>query len=1643
MREWMRKRLLPALLAVLMALSPLPLTPNAQAAEEEDVTGSISATLRIDYAQSLDELQERGVQVQVRQGDTVLGTVPLAEPGEYPMGSYQAIVSARNNEGGDLNGGLWPGYLDLDVKGLPRGSYTLSFTGRGYVSYEKTVEMQDHARHIIVGTGDASFTLGDVNGDGKVDVRDRTDLSAALDSASAEDLARYDLDGDGQINIIDLAYVNRQLAAQGDAEALETYLLAPPVTTYNIQAALHNAGTDLKSGNLEDLFLDNGKSVQFSASSGGDIILPLPLDTAVMMTEIQLVTPVGAGEILAGHVLVEEEDGTETVIPFDQTPPEGTHAISRTPGSSIITINLGKRVPVKMVTVTVTKTAEGNYAAVEMVQFLQDIVPENPSAPNSMVKNLKAEAANESVNLRWSELPNVSGYKILYWPKDKEAEIKELHVDVTSALVTGLENMIDYLFTVTPTDGSWEGKPCEPVLATPWPSKVPDKTDMVSVTAMDGALSVSWKAGKNATYFMVYYQEKGASEWIQAGGQLTEPKVVIEGLTNGVTYSLYVVAGNDMGLGPQSDIAEGTPKAVAYERPAGIPTQGILDNGKIASIVLADPNNVNRNEYTADAPFVPENMIDGDYRTHWTASNWWKNEHVVCTFTEPVDLSAVIWVPRLDGSYPSYLRAYSVRVWYEGEDLNGAGHLLMPDPNTGGVDNGGVGDSSDVHTWPGIHGNPSVTNFAIMPFDPALGVVKISVAAEQSAYNTVSLSELMFMEYDPAHCLPDDIDKLFTDKLHTALVPGVTTAQIEELAARLESDERDFYLYPEVMEDDLKLARELLDTGRSSGVVIEGIQSRSGAADSQFKQGGSVYQPLGVSASAKSAITVYADGIPDGGTVTVYATQFNAEVSAWQASIGTLRNGRNVLTVPQLTSNSKMSKGGSLYVTYSGAGAENIRLHVRRGVDIPALELADWYDLTELERREAIGAYVDELEAYLAATAMSTDADWRNVTEISTPVVLLSLPAKAVNGALGQSGREQRIDTLYDSILAWEDVMHICKTTQGIDGTYENNEMQTRQNIRCMTMFTGAFMYAAGSHIGIGYGSCGGMVTGRPIGSPRGEQLFGWGIAHEIGHNMDKLGKAEITNNIYSIMVQTYDGNANTKASRLEASNKYPAIFTKTAQGYPGASGDVFAQLGMYWQLHLAYDGADDPLGFYNRFFKAWKDGTYFDGASSYDDRFALTASAVAGTDLSEFFTRWGMRLSDSTLSTLQSYPREERAVWYLNDQSRRDAIAGVQPASVSMDVYAVARDTEVTLNIDVRGDTQGIQGYEIRRNGTSIAFTTEAHYVDVIGSANHRVFDYEVIAYDTQGYEAGSARSNDIRIAYDRLVPRTAYEIAEVSGGIEVRFREETAISGLKLAAGTWAPSGDPVTVEVTDADGLRTVARSTHLDQGSNQAVDDAGSFLTYFRKPGTSDTRIWTYDAMSVTITGLPAETDLESIGLVTYPGDDIAFLEEGAVGVLAADYRYAAVVNGQPSEQVIPAGTLVIAGTYRGDPLYNTIKINGVFLETTINEAGEPVETELERLVDGYALLFAEVPEDGAVSDISDGIFLFVPNVQREAELQGADEEHKCEAKNLLPSQIQAILSRTNLPDSTEGQRVTAETMWINSPGGLELPTIVLE
>ena len=1621
------KRIPALLLTASMALSML--TPAWAVEKAGTATGELQATVRIDYSQSMDVLRERKIQAELLQGQTSLGSVSLTQAAETQMNGCKVQVSLRDRLGGELTGTADPGALDLTVTGLPQGDYTLQFTGEGYALCKVPFTIQNYSHYIEVGTGDGTFALGDFDGNGKVDAKDRDALTAALGSTGTDNLNKYDLNGDDRIDIVDLAYVNHNVnTPAGSPIMLETVCVGVQVNSAQAAQDLNNAGTTI-TGSLESLFQGGGSSATFKNSAGrGDVVIPIPLAGEVEAENLQITTPdAGGGSIQAGTVEVEYEGGSiSRTFSFDNSRYANVHTISPDPGHNVITIPLGKRVAVKKITITVTKTADGEYATVESIRFLQDIVPEDLTEPNSLVKNLSAVPGDGRVSLKWNALPNVSGYRVEYWEKDKESARRQLNVDVPQAQITGLDNLKTYCFTVTPTDGAWQGRTCAPVEATPQPAKAPSAPDMVNISPMDGQLSVSWKKGENAVWYEVYYTNQAnapTSSYQKAGERVTATNLTIPNLVNGTTYYIYVVAGNEAGRSGPSRISEGTPKATDYSRPAGIPTEGILDPSRIKTIALAAPNNYDTSQYP-NGSFSIQNVIDNDFRTHWTAKDWSSNEHVVVTFTQPTDLYSVIWVPRLDGTYPHNLRAYSVQVWYKGEDLNGAGHLL-----TGGVDNGGIGNDSDVLTWPNIPNLSDIPTckFAVLPFDPVKNVMKISVAVEQKAYNIVSLSELMFMEYDPARCLPDNITALFADELHTQLKAGVKQADIDALKARLDSDEINYYLNPETLADELALAQELLDTKNTSGVVVDGIQARSSAADSaKYGQGGSDLQPLGAAARAGQEITVYASGIPAGEKVTLYATQFNAEASTWRAQVGELVNGRNILTVPTIGSQAT-ERGGSLYLTYSGSKPESIQLHIRRAVDIPVLELSDWYSLSETARKDRIGAYVDELTAYVSAqniTSGNAQTKCLNVTEISTPTVLLSLPAAAVLGA-NSADRSVRVENLYQNVLAWEDIMHICKTTQGINNTYASNDMTSRQNIRCMQMFAGAFMYAAGNHIGIGYGSCAGVVSGLPIAKlPEGatvNSLFGWGIAHEIGHNMDKLGQAEITNNLYSLMVQTFDGKDNTLPSRLENSGKYTTIFTKTAQSQPGASNDVFTQLGMYWQLHLAYDGKQSetqgPMWFYNRFFQDWKAGTYTAGAQSYDDKVALTAAGVVKKDLTEFFERWGMSLSDTTKDKLKSYKEEEsRALWYLSDQSRRERLNGTRPATGTLTATAQLKGgntVEITVTPAITGK---VQGYEIIRNDKSIAFVVPGtdgavSYEDVIGSGNHRIYQYKVTAYDILGNRIGSADAGEVRVAYDKLVDPSTYTITRNGDTVTFTLKNAASVTGFKLTGDTLPQGAYTVTV-VTEKDKTLTARKGTFDTSDSLE-----GGFVSYFNNPkaDSGDTSIYTYDAKTVAITNIPEGLE-NNIHLISYAEDDISFYSDAAMGLLAEDWKYA-----EGEKDLLKKGTLVILGSYRGDPVWCTAEVWGRFR----NADG----TVTERAVEGDTILLADPASlYGDASDISDGLLIFTPKYQNISE---------------LPEAICLKLFRTEVPTDASSRRVTAQTLWTSTYDGSDLPTIHLE
>ena len=1571
--------------------------------------GDLWLTIRFGLPQTRQNVDGRGLTVTVSsEGEQAAASIPGGASSRNDFGA-QISVTARNRDGVEMTTEQEIGYYDVRLSGLPAGGreYLVTVTGEGYAAFSATVKLADYSQHISISTTGSAFALGDLNGDGRVDQQDLLELDKHLGQTA--DLHRYDFNGDGQVDVTDLAYVNELVGVTETGVKIED------------GAAIHGGSysVDLDglevTGDIDSLFSGEGMVTLAPAQSGGDLEIPITMGEPVEMSEIVIRCPEGTGAVLAGSAAVESEDGVETYY-FNNSAPAGVHAIGRTAGESVVAINLGKKVAVKKVTIKVTLVAgqdggKPEFVTITQIEFLKDIVPDDWQDDADQVKGLTARPGNETVFLAWRAVNNVTGYVVNYGTSETALD-NTLTVNTAGATVTGLENLTQHYFQVTAVNGDWQGKPSAVVSATPQPSSVPGAPSNIRVEPADGALRVSWGNTKDAAFYQLFYRVAGAADFQQSGGNLTATSAVIPGLTNGTAYEVAVKAGNSAGVGPYSAIAAGTPEKEVIEMP-DLPTDGRIPNEKIASIQMANAGNVDKN---LCPNFQTGHLIDNDAGTYWVARTWWDSSEITYTFTEPQDMNYMILVPYLERSHRGAIKNYSIVTWdEEGNELSRGSYRAQAITDT---------------------------NYLVLAFPAVENVKSITVGLAEWEGNgrRVSVSEVAFYE---SESLPEDIAALFAGGAFTQLASGVTEEQIAALESRLD-EKSSFYMDIDLLRDELSLARGLLAQEDALGTVRTGFQSRGGGLDSAHGQTASNFQPLGVSVAvpnpaqagttARTAVAIYAE-LPGDKPVYIVPTQFYGESGVWRGREIQLVNGRNYLTISQIGSLTD-ERGGALYLTYDGEHPEDIKLQVRGGENVvptPLLELSGWYGMTEAERRTAITAYVEALERHVdALDAQNLKTNIRNATEVSTPSVLLSLPADRVLAGLKGTGRDTAamVEVMYQNVLAWEDELFVANKVQGIipsniamaDYRYP---MTTRQNIRYMRMFAGAFMYAAGNHVGIEYGSVSGVVQGRPVsqtGQGSANGLFGWGIAHEIGHNMDKLGRAEITNNIYALAIQAWDGGSMEQPTRLTLSNIWSKVYDKTALARPGAANNVFVQLGMYWQLHLAYDGREEPLAFFNKFFTLWKSGEY--SAYTYDERVALIAAKTANRNLTAFFTRWGMTLSQEVQEILAGYPGEDRALWYMDDASRTYRLSG--GAAFTGTISASAKAVESTVSIAITGGDDTLQGYEIRRNGRPIGFTTSASYEDALGAANNLTYTYSVVPVDKLGNMGTEVQAGEVRVVYDKTISEDLYTVDKDQGTVTFTMKDgPVPITGIKVTgeglSGTYS-----VRIKAT-ADGEWMDVKSGVLS--GSAAVD-------YFGKPGAGqdDTRIWTYDAAVVEVSGVPSGA---AVQLLDYPGDRIDFYEGATVGLLAEDYHY---TNADGETKTISAGTLVVLGTYRGDPVFNTVEIQARY--TTAVEADES-EPTVERPMNGYGLLFAEIPADGEVSDTSDGFFLFVPDLEAEKELNEASK-----VTDGYPLEIRAVLYRTDdpngagNPDGSASRRVTSETLWTSFPEEGTLPQITL-
>ena len=298
----------------------------------------------------------------------------------------------------------------------------------------------------------------------------------------------------------------------------------------------------------------------------------------------------------------------------------------------------------------------------------------------------------------------------------------------------------------------------------------------------------------------------------------------------------------------------------------------------------------------------------------------------------------------------------------------------------------------------------------------------------------------------------------------------------------------------------------------------------------------------------------------------------------------------------------------------------------------------------------------------------------------------------------------------------------------------------------------------------------------------------------------------------------------------------------------------------------------------------------------------------------------------------------------------------------------------------------------------------------DSLGAANNLTYTYAVVPVDKLGNMGAKVETTQIRIAYDKTISDSLYTVSTEGGNtiITMNGNEPIPVTGIKA-----------------NTDGTASIRVSKVKNPSASDWVTVKGesNFSAntpfYFNKPGApvEDTRIWTYDVSVMEIQNYTG-----TVELLDYPGDRVDFYGQGdksvvinnaSVGKLASDYSYS-------DTESIPAGTVVIVGTYRGNPGYNIVQIEGRYNTTSTVEEEE--SQQIEHDMNGYSLLFSEIPEDGAVSDTSDGFFLFVPDLEAEIAELGDD----------LPVEIRAIMYRTDDPEDASSKRKTSETLWISFP-----------
>ena len=1528
------------------------------------------------------------------------------------------------------------------------------------------------------------FRPGDVNSDGTVD---QTDISSVLQAvrSDAPDLAA-DVNGDGKLDMVDLQHTVQSVEAERLSAASKLGIVQ---SVQSVDGTVMEGGQGFlnQEGTVTLKPQDQGAAISKSNPVAMDFVLAAEGENSVPLQGMAIQAPIeedGAlqsgitdGEAVISYIDENGEEKSES-IPFSNqsfvkaqpTMSGRAKAASLSRAASVgveadgsLILDFGTQIAVKRVTIKITGTKKTeplvNIAKVEFVNDMENRI----SAPELNIPKLSPiESADKSLTASWSAQSNVTGYEVSVTGPVKDSDglqTQVVRVAGTQHMIGSLNdgkmmNFEEYKVKVRSVNGDWCSPWSEELIGIPKPTKLPAPPDFVKTAGRYRSIDVSWKDMDDSAGYMVYYKKKSEPETsyrpvvegftpVKEGtGRIDATSYTIRGLEDEVEYSVYVIGWNELGWGGRSIVSLAKTKTLS---PPMLPKYKLINTsngtGKLtAHIVSASHGSHNGAKMVGSALDVEKysalGVVDDDYASYWVKEDW---DDGVAYPANGKGLTIA-----LDNDYQMNFITYAAADQVQAMQYVRVDYYQSQNPSEKRTVGARLYEKRDENENP----------FYIVKLNESITANKVTLSfGRDSSRQPMMVGEVHFHYYDS---LEDDIMGLYQDEMHTTLRADVTKETIDGLAARLETvDEASgekHPLYRELMLE-IETATEILNSALEPSYEVD--PHITGKKDGHLGFGGlNAWQPLGRVAYSGESLLVYVGHntkrTGDNASLQLVFTQHHSEAAGFAKAVG-LKVGRNEITVPKI-STSDFERGGQIYVAYTGNNAsDQYAVRVSGGSRIPALSV---YGKTEAERMDAIRAYVEDLEAYVGTIeagheqshkgTVGVDYDYDqtncilNATDIMMKEMMYSLPATQVWAGL--KGAEDKAVKLDAALKAMEQTMTLFYHHKGLsDEAGEargNNALPSQHlNIRYMRMFAGAFMYAAGNHIGIEWGSA-------PLASaPNDMSGFGWGIGHEIGHDINQgtYAVAEVTNNYFAMLL--------TGTQRFT----YENVYKKVTSGSVGRASNVFTQLALYWQLHLAFDNQSDDHHVYdnyedqfaNLFFarmdtysrnpaKAPQEGLTFGGGS--DQNLMRLACASAEKNILPFFERWGMRPDEDTIAYASKYGEADtKALYYANEDAREYRLAHLDEAGSikekdairSANVTASSNRAEITIATNESQDL--ILGYEISRSMISngekktevigfvpIDTADSTVYVDTVTTINNRVLEYEVRAVDkflnySNVKSAGSVKiqtdgvlnksewtvetdltsEDDTELEPDAEDPDSGFD-ATNPGNVEGKKVNsiERILDNDLTAEGTYAGTCEgtgAITIDMHkveqvtslkyQGDALGSVTVEVSQDQEAWVTVKEnytglskAGTSIIWFDavEEGERDSWIGTYDARYVRITlAHTGAVSIQEIDVCGPSGDNLEFMtaEDGqpAVGILSADYKY-----GDEAEDVIPEGSLIFTGTYKGNPAYNVV----VLYDTEGNVIGEKDGNVLAKQV-----IFADVPENGNLGETSDGTWVY--------------------------------------------------------------------